>query len=147
MKKRTLLSLLLAAVMMIGLLGGCGSGESAVSTASSGNESAEEASGGQTESAAPEQSNAETEATEADSTQETEPTEEAATSSIVYPLTETAESLSVFGALPNLYSGLDINDFAVYQIAARETGVELDWSTVDQDASSDQFALLIAGGD
>ena len=93
MKKRTLLSLLLAAVMMIGLLGGCGSGESAVSTASSGNESAEEASGGQTESATPEQSNAETEATEADSTQETEPTEEAATSSIVYPLTETAESL------------------------------------------------------
>lgn len=147
MKKRTLLSLLLAAVMMIGLLGGCGSGESAVSTASSGNESAEEASDGQTVSAAPEQSNAETEATEADSTQETEPTEEAATSSIVYPLTETAESLSAFGALPNLYSGLDINDFAVYQIAARETGVELDWSTVDQDASSDQFALLIAGGD
>ena len=48
MKKRTLLSLLLAAVMMIGLLGGCGSGESAVSTAPSGNESAEEASGGQT---------------------------------------------------------------------------------------------------
>lgn len=70
-----------------------------------------------------------------------------AKTSISYPLVDTPVTLTAFGALPNLYTGLDINDFAIYQNASEATGIEIEWRTVDQDASSDQFALLIAGGD
>lgn len=64
-----------------------------------------------------------------------------------YPLVDETTTLTAFAALPNLYTGLEVNDFAIYQNAEEATGVHIDWQTVDQDASTDQFALIIASGD
>ncbi len=143
---KKLLSLVIILAMTISLLSACGSTpESTTSTA----ETAELTETQDTANSTVEQVNVtETPSNSGGSSVlESSEAESETQYSVSYPLVDTPVTLTAFGALPNLYTGLDINDFAIYQNASEATGIEIEWRTVDQDASSDQFALLIAGGD
>lgn len=144
--KKKLLSIVVMLTMMIGIFSACGNPTGSTASA----KSAVEVSDTQDAiSDTMDQENGTHTDLDANDSSVMESNEEDATAktSISYPLVDTPVTLTAFGALPNLYTGLDINDFAIYQNASEATGIEIEWRTVDQDASSDQFALLIAGGD
>ena len=155
MKKRVM-TLLLAAVMLLSVLSACGasgSSNASESQAVSGTDSVPEVS--ETAPAAPEQTaepaGSEMEA-EGSKIEVTEP-EEAFT--VEYPLCEEGEvTLSVFmpmaGFIPLVIPNVAYDGFdkcrGIMELE-RATGVDLEWTLIDQDSYAEQFSIMLATGD
>ncbi len=145
MKKR-LLALLLALCMVFALCA-CGGGEASEAPAASAEESAAAVS-----EAAPE--------TEPEAEAEAAPAEEAsvveaAPVTVEYPLCEAGEiELDVYMAMAGFIpmvipdvanTGLDTN--RAVQMMEEATGVNLNWTLIDQDAYADKISIVLASGD
>jgi putative aldouronate transport system substrate-binding protein len=141
-------AILLAAALILSLFAGCGDGsastaaESAVSSGSSAEAASEPLQEAPADAAV-------------DSDQETASAEEAMEvaestggASIVYPIAD-GDSLTAWVTLETPFRQAieDWNDLSVLPNIAEATGIDLSFITVGSDAASEQFPLMIAGGD
>ena len=140
--KKTAVALLLALSMMILSFTGCGEAAGSSSVSSTSSSSAAEPSEAvvsedqdpePAEAAAPEEASAEEQADEP---------------SIAYPIAE-GETLTAWVTLetPFRQAISDWNDLSVLPSIEEATGIALEFVTVGSDAASEQFPLMIAGGD
>ena len=140
-------ALLLTLAMALGCLAGCGNGSTSSAPA--------ESVGAAAESTAPEAPKAET-AAPADSTQEGEPSaaEPADKGEFVpgeasLPLAD-GESLTYFVELPGYMSMFNVNsydDIDAFKYAEEITGVDIDFTIVNNESLATNFQLMIASGD
>ena len=147
MKTRKFTAMLLTLAMALGCLAGCGNGSASSAPA--------ESVGAAAESTAPEAPKAET-AAPADSTQEGEPSaaEPADKGEFVpgeasLPLAD-GESLTYFVELPGYMSMFNVNsydDIDAFKYAEEITGVDIDFTIVNNESLATNFQLMIASGD
>lgn len=163
MRNTKLLSLLLALAMVLGLLSACGSetASSAASAASAGAETAQEEPAAE-EPEAPAEAPAEPAPEEA-SAEQPEPVEAAPASSgghktvkevapdipLDLPFTEDDVHFTYFTTLNPQITGYmsDLSENLYYQTAAERTGVTIDFQLASPDTQTENFQLMIAGGD
>ena len=164
MKKRTL-ALLLAAMMVLGLLAGCGGSSSAGGTepAASSAEETEAAPAEEAEEAAPADDTEEAAPAEAEDAGEdagsAEDGEEAsapeekgdfeAAPAENLPLAD-GEKLTYYVELPGYMSMFNVNsydDLEVWQYAEELLGVDVDFTIVNMESQDTNFQLMIASGD
>lgn len=144
--KTRILAILLTAAMLLAIMAGCGSDGASAETAGAVNsaETAAEAAAPETESAA--------EPAEEETAEELEPEviEEATEEipALTYPVADGA-SLTAWVTLdpPFRQAIEDWNDLAVLDTITEATGVALEFNTVSSDVATEQFPLMIAGGD
>ena len=170
MKKKTSITcLLLVLVLLLGMLAGCGSSSTDTEEAEE-TETAEETTE-TTEEAAETTEAEETEAAEeAEAAEETEEAEEAEAAeeedgytqyeagvwpetplgNVSLPLTDELETFTIWmGVNPNVLAIIDdpSTDCALWSELADRTNVTLEWHTVHPDNESEQFNLMVVGGD
>ena len=141
MKKKSILSLLIAVVMLLSMFAGCGGTEESTATPNS-------ASASTTDEL---QEDAPTEASEpAEEAADSVPAEEYGECAISFPLDET-ETLTYWHDVDSrllTYIPTGVIDDAPAFIAAEEaTNVHIQHVAVGMDAESDQFNLMVASGD
>lgn len=156
---KKVLALILALAMMLTLLAGCGS-SSEETTAESPAEVSETTSETTETSQEPEETPAESESTPAEETESAEEvsTEEETAEDLgpyepdpaVLPLTdEEGASLSLFVDLPGYMSMFNVNtydDVVACQYAEEITGVDIEYTIVNNETLSTQFTLMVASG-
>lgn len=156
---KKVLALILALAVMLTLLAGCGS-SSEETTAESPAEVSETTSETTETSQEPEETPAESESTPAEETESAEEvsTEEETAEDLgpyepdpaVLPLTdEEGASLSLFVDLPGYMSMFNVNtydDVVACQYAEEITGVDIEYTIVNNETLSTQFTLMVASG-
>jgi len=160
------LAILLALTMILALLAGCGGTAASADTAASESAPAAEQAApeeAQEEAAPTEEAPAEETLEEAGSAQEASAEESPAEVDYidpdgmysaqgmgveyVYPLTD-APDITIWNTLhTNLTEISKIEDFPYIEYVEKETGIHVDWTSVDQGAARDQIDLMFASGD
>ena len=150
--KQKWIALLLAAVMVLSLLAGCG-GTAASSTQASVGSAAET---GSPEAAAPETAPAEaaadTEEASAEDVAPEETAEEPEYATVSYPITEEPLTLSIFWQFHMFLSMFGVTQDIIptiptFQMAEEATGVKLDFHLVGEENFGNSLQLLWASGD
>lgn len=144
--KKTL-SLLLALVLLLGMLAGCGDGAASTEAVSSeASAAAPQDAAPVTSEAAPEEASTLPEAASAEETPE--PTYE-----VTYPLTTEPVTLTLLHSEPMLgplsgRCGVDsYGDVAGVQKVSEATGVTIEWNEMSMMTASEEFNLIVASGD
>ncbi len=150
--KHKWIAVLLAVVMVLGLLSGCGG--AAASSAQASESAAAEA--GSAETAAPEAEQAETAADAEEGSAEDvapeETAEEPEYATVSYPITEEPLTLSIFWQFHMFLSMFGVTQDIIptiptFQMAEEKTGVKLDFHLVGEENYGNSLQLLWASGD
>lgn len=142
---KRMLPLLLAFVMLVSLLAGCGSAES---TAESAAPAAEESTAA-AEVPAEEETQAPAEAPVEEASAEASAAEEApeALFDIYGPFSEEELVLTYWKLWPPFLEGYDPMDASLFSTLLEATNVRIELQTIGTDAASEQFNLMVASGD
>lgn len=160
MTTKKLFSLLLALTMVLSLLSACGNqAASSPETTPADPASAQEAPAKETPAETPAPANAPAEASEAEAAPEEVPEASAGVHKTILeaapnipmelPLTEDDVHFTYFTTLNPQITGYmsDLSENLYYQTAAERTGVTIDFQLASPDTQTENFQLMIAGGD
>ena len=144
---KRMFALLLACIMVLSLLAGCGGTTQESAPASSAPEAVSET------AEAPEEAPAEEPAPEASAAEE--PVAEPEPVVIEYPLCDPGEvELEVYMAMAGFIpmvipdvANVGFDETRGMKLAEEATGVDLKWTLIDQDAYAEKFSIVVASGD
>lgn len=145
--KKTLLPLLLALVMLMNLLSGCGNSAPAAESAESAAPAASEAVAEDEEEAPAEAETDDVEMPEEESAEAPEVVDDGR-EPIEYPLVDEVETLTYWQAWPPFLSAIsEPQDAAMFAKLEEATGVKLEITAVSTETSADDFMLRCASND
>lgn len=148
--KKKMLAYLMSFAILLTLFAGCGS-EAASSQLSAENSASTVSSAPETTETSedPAAEIPDTSAEEPEASVDPEEPGEANAASISYPIADGSQVLTAWAVLETPFRQAieDWNDLSVLPNIQEATGIDLQFTTVSSDAASEQFPLMIAGGD
>lgn len=143
---RKIVSLFTAVILLLGMFAGCGTGNEPSNSASAASQTSVAAASADTLEASVEKSEATPDATDETSLTEADPAPESPV--ITYPLEGDDLQLTAWTAFQSQTGMVEgYTDWPVIQSLQEKTGVDIAWTNVAQNAATDQFMLMISGGD